>query len=188
LTWTSSSCQNFPRPLLRRRHHRHRHPIHLHPITAVGSTLLPLSARPSPLCPRTVLSYSSSTVAVPLLLHLCRRCPAPPPSQPSSSCSSFASSVVPETKLPPPRPPLPSLLRSGTSSSARPSPPLGTHHYCIHLQQFGKPFPSLFPTPCMNSILLCLDVCLYDYGSKLINLSFVSMPIMHMMIFHYLLI
>jgi hypothetical protein len=36
--------------------------------------------------------------------------------------------------------------------------------------------------------LMCLDVCLYDYAKKFINLSFVSMPIMHMIIFQYLLI
>jgi hypothetical protein len=64
--------------------------------------------------------------------------------------------------------------------AVRSSPPPGPHlPYRFHLQQFGKPSPSV------NSILLYLDVCLYDYAYKLINLSFVSMP---MMIFQFLLI
>jgi hypothetical protein len=187
LTWTLSSCQNFMHPLLRRCRHRHRHPVHLHAITVTGFMPSPPSARPSPPLPRIVLSRCSSTAVVPLLLRHCRRCPIRTASQPSSSLSSSAISVVPGTKPPPP-PLLSSLLHPGTSPSAWPSPPPGPHHHRIHLQQFGKPSPSLFSTASINSILLCLDVCLYEYASKLINLSFVSMLIMPMMIFHYLLI
>jgi hypothetical protein len=72
--------------------------------------------------------------------------------------------------------------------AARPSPPSGPRlPDCLHLQQFGKSSPSLFPSPSVNSVLLCLDVCLYDYASKLIMLRnlIVQMP---MIIFMFLLI
>jgi hypothetical protein len=87
--------------------------------------------------------------------------------------------------LPPHRPP---SRHHRWVHAARPSPPSGPRlPDCLHLQQFGKSSPSLFPSPSVNSVLLCLDVCLYDYASKLIMLRnlIVQMP---MIIFMFLLI
>jgi hypothetical protein len=58
----------------------------------------------------------------------------------------------------------PSPPRKGTASSSRLSPPLGpcrlTSSTC---SSSVNPLPLSFP-PSVNFVLLCLDVCLYDYA------------------------
>jgi hypothetical protein len=153
LTCTSLGCQNFPHPL-----RRHRHSDRLHG-AAAGSTPLPSSARPSPPCPVTESSHSSFVVVALLLLRHTRDHVA------ASLTPATVVSAVPGNRA----------IRSAITAvgSMPPSHHRHTRELChppdrhrrrVHLHQFGKPSPSLFYTPSINSILLCLDICLYEYA------------------------
>jgi hypothetical protein len=132
LTWTSSGCQNFSFPLLRRRHR-------VHTIAAI----------------RPAFTAASGNHVVSLLLR--RRHPAPPPPPPAprqgpSRCLHCRRRRAQELRRPPGR------------HRLEPRHPPGRHRRRVHLQEFGKPPLSLFLTPSVKFILLCLDVCLDDYA------------------------
>jgi hypothetical protein len=167
-----------------------------------------------PLNPNPVIS-PPHTYRCPLLLRICfHHVPSTASSACASTSSPRSSSMSKRSRTAPCTQPSPphqgttvgtTLLPPRPPPSPLPSPPhtrtaIGTtlllcqllHHRDhpdrLHLQQFVKTSPSLLPSPSVNSVLLCLDVCLYDYAQKFINLSFVSMSMMPMMIFQYLLI
>jgi hypothetical protein len=142
LTWTSSDCKNFWRPL-------QCHRVHA---TATPTTSNIIGTTPPP--PRPPPTPSQS--------------PPPGPRRPNIIVVPRNHAVLPAVttvgSTPPDRhhrawePPCPPCRQHHRVHTARPSPPPGPRHPDLfYLQQFGEPFPSI------SSILLCLDVCLYDY-------------------------
>jgi hypothetical protein len=169
-----------PRALHIRLHHAPQQCRSLAFITAPGNravclafTIVPrTTSPPPPLGPHRRLHcshyhcYPREPCHLPGLLH----CDREPSSGPGST--SAIRTTPPPTQLPPPQ--SSSLPCLGTAVRTTLLLRRQDHPDRLHLQQFGKPSPSHLSSPSVNSILMCLDDCLYDYALKFINLSFVS--------------